>query len=328
MSRSLVLVSWLLASLVVISPARRAAAQTADEALADEGYALREQGKDGEALAKFRQAEALRPLPRYLAQVALAEQALGRWTEAYEHLKRAMSAEDDAWINSRGEPLRAALATIEAELGQLEIQCNVSGATVRVSGREAGVTPLQEPLQVAAGSVAVEVAAPGYVSVTQVITVHRGALSRAELALVPEANTASSTRGAEAAVAALAAAAPPASAHSRRHDLRWLYGVGTGAAIVLGGALTSVMSAKQVAQANDACVDSDDVRICSDSDWDANHDQVQRLDRASYALFGTGAAVALASLGMLAWKKPAERRVAWSIDVTRARALGYAQVRF
>src|SRR5207244_1663513 len=51
------------------------------EALLDQGYALRERGDDDQALAKFQAAYRLAPEPRALAQIALAEQALGRWLD-------------------------------------------------------------------------------------------------------------------------------------------------------------------------------------------------------------------------------------------------------
>jgi hypothetical protein len=84
------------------------------DALVRRGLELRMQGRDVEALAAFHEAQAARPSPRALALVALTEQALGEWRAAGEHLRAAVTAEDDPWIREHRHLLEQALAVIIA----------------------------------------------------------------------------------------------------------------------------------------------------------------------------------------------------------------------
>jgi len=79
------------------------------ESLIKKGTELRRVHRDREALAEFRKAAAIEETPRVLAQIALAEQALGIWVDAEAHLKKALAAESDAWIRKNAGVLRGAL---------------------------------------------------------------------------------------------------------------------------------------------------------------------------------------------------------------------------
>jgi len=67
-------------------------AQTSLNAQISRGVALRRQGRDASALEVFQSAWRSSRAPRALAQVALAEQALGRWVAAEAHLVEALAA--------------------------------------------------------------------------------------------------------------------------------------------------------------------------------------------------------------------------------------------
>src|SRR5260221_25029 len=82
----------------------RAAAQDAD-AFIKQGIALRRALKEQEALTAFRRAYELAPSPRAVAQIGLAEQALGRWADAEAHLLTALEAVSDPWIDKYRTPL-------------------------------------------------------------------------------------------------------------------------------------------------------------------------------------------------------------------------------
>jgi len=155
------------------------------EGLIDEGIALREQGRDEEALTRFERAWELGHAPRALTQVALAEQALGRWLDAYAHLEEALAATDDEWIAPRREVLNAELARIGERLGQLEIRGGVEGAEVRIDGREVGALPLADPVRVVAGRVTLEVVAEGYYPFSRPVRVSAGGLARETVELSP-----------------------------------------------------------------------------------------------------------------------------------------------
>ena len=98
--------------------APRAFAQDAPEDPREvEGRSLRAQGRDAEALALFRDAYGRTGSMRTLARLALAEAALGRWSDAEAHLVEAL-ASSDPWVSAnRREPaggLEGSLAQVRA----------------------------------------------------------------------------------------------------------------------------------------------------------------------------------------------------------------------
>lgn len=170
-----VLVVLLVAAVSALGAAP-ASAQSA-EALIDEGIQLREQGRDGDALERFQRAFRESGTARALAQVALAEQALGRWVDANAHLTEAL-AMGGVWIETHRPTLENALATIRSRLGRLELVDGTPGARVRVNGEDAGTLPLEEVLYVPSGTVVIEVSAPGHVPLTRTVHIEPGVLAR------------------------------------------------------------------------------------------------------------------------------------------------------
>lgn len=148
------------------------------EALVKEGVGLRREGKDLAALKKFEEANALQSSPRTLAQIGLAEQAIGRWGAADRHLRAALSASDDAWITKNRKSLEQALRTVGQHTGQLEISGTPAGSDVMVDGEQVGKLPLSGPIGATAGVVAIEVRSPGYVPVVRSTQVVAGGLTR------------------------------------------------------------------------------------------------------------------------------------------------------
>jgi len=187
-----------------------------------EGVALRRQSNDAEALKKFQQAFEANRSPRALAQMGLAEQALGRWVSAYEHLAEALQAKSDAWIAKNRGTIDTALSAVGDHVGQIEILGGAPGAEVRIDGVRRGALPLKGPLTMTTGSVTIDVSAPGFVPVQRTAVVHARQISRESfepLAPVSERAPVSSTRsdGGPATAAAvnmkkeLAPLPPPAS---------------------------------------------------------------------------------------------------------------------
>ncbi len=184
--RTLARLSALLLLLGTALAAHPAHAQTADDLLKT-GVELRRQGDDAGALAAFQRAYAATPTGHALAQQALAEQALGRWADAADHLRQALADTTDAWVAKNHAELTDSLATIEKHVGRLELLGGIPGATVRVNGRGAGTLPLPGPITVEAGTVALEVRLAGYYPVDRTVSVSPEALARETIALVAEA---------------------------------------------------------------------------------------------------------------------------------------------
>jgi hypothetical protein len=182
--------------LVASAIASAAWSQDAD-ALIDRGVELRANGQDEVALQMFRQAWEARRSPRALVQIALAEQALGRWVDAEAHLAEALTDARDPWVRRHLRALRSAQGEIRQHVGELQLQGNVPGAEVLMGGRV--VCTLPATLRVPTGAVTFTVRALGYESVTRTVSVEGPAPHREVVALEPEAR---------AAVAALPTAPP------------------------------------------------------------------------------------------------------------------------
>jgi hypothetical protein len=179
-----------------------------EEAALRRGFELREKGKDEAALAEFQHAYDLKKGARARAQMALAEQALGRWIDAEAHLAEALQRTSDPWIGRNRALLEQALGEIRQHIGSLELSGGTPGAEVRVNGRVAGKMPLAGPLRVEAGSVSLEIRAAGYLPVVRTINVPANGLAREPITLV--------AASAPPAVRAVPEVAPPAQASADR----------------------------------------------------------------------------------------------------------------
>jgi hypothetical protein len=179
------LTAVLLAAVLVSAAARPALAAgempppAADaETLIRRGIELRRAGKDAEALSLLQQAYALDGTPRALAQVGLVEQALGKWGLADQHLRRALESAADAWVRKNRAALEEALKAISHHVGHVEVTGSPAGAEVRIDGELVGHLPLPGPISVAAGGIAIEVRAPGFLTIARATSVDVGDLTR------------------------------------------------------------------------------------------------------------------------------------------------------
>lgn len=169
------LVTLMLASLACPFALAAEPAAEADAAIS-KGVELRRQGKNEEALDQFQKAYRLAPTPRAKAQIALAEQAIGRWADAERDLGEALNNAADPWIARQRPVLSEAMNVIRRHLGGLTVKGEPAGAVVELDGEAVGVIPLPER-HVTAGEVVVTVRAPGFVSVTRKVQVTPGELA-------------------------------------------------------------------------------------------------------------------------------------------------------
>ncbi|HET6145933.1 MAG TPA: tetratricopeptide repeat protein [Polyangia bacterium] len=160
-----------------------ASAEDADT-LIRKGVELRRQGKEQEALETFQRAVQIKRAPRALAQVALAEQAMGTWVTAERDLKEALAGEaTDAWIAKNRRQLEDALRVIQGHLGSLEVVGEPVGAEVLADGEPIGLLPLARPLRLPIGEITLTVRKEGYDKITRVASIARGALVRESVTL-------------------------------------------------------------------------------------------------------------------------------------------------
>lgn len=146
---------------VVIASLSSAKPARADEVtdLLEQGVALRRQHRTEEALDAFLRAARLSPAPAILAQVGLAEQALGRWIEAAHDLDVAVAAADDPWIAKNLDALHGAQAIVAQHVAWLTVDVDVASAEIGLDGvgLERGIAA-----RVSTGPAVLEVRAPGY----------------------------------------------------------------------------------------------------------------------------------------------------------------------
>ncbi|HEX7600493.1 MAG TPA: PEGA domain-containing protein [Polyangiaceae bacterium] len=178
------------AALLVLAALAVAPVAHADgaDALIEQGLVLREAGRDAEALDQFKKAYALAPSPRALAQMALAEQALGRWVVAEANLGRALRSVQDPWIMKNRAALDGALVTIARHLGDLEVAGGATGAEVLLDGEGVGTLPLPGPLRAEVGTRTLEIKRDGYYPVSRMVTIANGEPARVSVEMKPRAN--------------------------------------------------------------------------------------------------------------------------------------------
>lgn len=241
---------------LLLAPPWSANAQTVnEEASYSQGAALRAQHRDAEALELFRQLHARTSHPRALAQVALAEGAIGRWVDAEAHLTQALAA-TDPWITRNRATLVTTLGTVRTHVGTLEVICDDATASVWIDGRRAG--NVGGPVRVLAGTVSFEVRTEGRAPVVRVATVPSDGIAREEVRL-PAAPTPVLAEGTPAngtpvtASATVDFATPPHNTGGLRRTLGWV-SIGTGAALAIGGGVAWAIGRGAASAYNDDAI--------------------------------------------------------------------------
>jgi len=298
--RRLLLALAIVCAATASRPGRAAdpAPPSADEAL-QRGVELRKEGRDTEALREFVRAYELAPTPRARAQIGLAEQALGRWVAAEQHLGEALAARDDPWIAGYAEPLEKALATVERHLASVDVTANVPGATLSVNGAQVAELPLERPVRVVAGTAVLAVRAPGHVEVRRTIEAPPGATVHEEFSLVLQPPPPGSVGAAPRAVTAA-----PAGPGDRGAGLRTA-GLITGGLGVAGLAVGTYFGVRTLADK------SDRDGHCSSQGCDPRGVELDHQARtdATISTIGFGAGLAFAAAGaVLFWRGSAPPR--------------------
>jgi hypothetical protein len=155
-----------------------------EEALIERGNSMRREHRDAEALEQFRRAYEVRRSPRVRAQIAFAEQALGRWVDAERDLLAVMASTDDRWVASHGDVLRVASDVVRKHLATLAIRTSAPGAELWLEETRVGELPL-EAIRVPAGAVRFELRAHGFESAARTVTVEPGTSVVEEIEMVP-----------------------------------------------------------------------------------------------------------------------------------------------
>jgi tetratricopeptide (TPR) repeat protein len=231
--------------------------------LVKQGIDERRKGHDRDALELFKRAHAIDGGVRSLAQVALAEQALGMWPEAETHLRQALEHADDPWIKKNLMALRKSAEVVASHVGSLEVWGTPAGAEVLVNGSPAGVFPLAQPLRVPSGTQSLTVRAPGYIELARAVEVAAGGVARErfELPRKPSASLAAVAPPASAGSSAGPSVAPlirsPASDNAESPSIasRWWFWTAVGAVVVAGGVTAFLLTRPDNCMSGAKCLD-------------------------------------------------------------------------
>jgi hypothetical protein len=113
------------ATLIVATVLFAAAAHAqsgAGRAALQRGVELRYRGDDAGALVEFQRAYDASHSPLALAQMGLAEQALGQWVPAEAHLRAALAIHGDNWIDGHREALSSAYAYLLSHIEPARVE--------------------------------------------------------------------------------------------------------------------------------------------------------------------------------------------------------------
>jgi len=287
----------MLAALATEHPALGQGAADDEETLIKRGLEQREKGDDAAALRQFQNAHSRSHSGRSLAQVALAEQALGHWVDAESHLVEAMRHDQEPWVARNMNLFRQALGDIQSHLGSLELTGGVAGAEVKINDVGVGVLPLKA-LRVPAGSVALSVVAPNHFPMARTVTVPAGGLAREPVVLVPTP-TAGDRPPADAGPAGVnvAAPSPDASWSGRRKLATGLAAAGVASLAV--GIVFHVVRNGRAGDFNNAGCMSDNGTITGPTGCSSRYDDVQQA--RNFAIGGYAGAAILGGLGAFLW---------------------------
>jgi hypothetical protein len=257
------------------------------------GVQLRREGKNAEALEVFQRAYAEHPSPRALAQIALAQQALGNWVAAESGLIEALAAREDPWIARSASALEAALSTVRDHLASLYVETDTPGATISISGRVVGTAPLSAAIRVPSGDTWIELRAPGYTTQSQAL--HLIARSeqhvRIDLPKIPEVGADTERAPPPPPMAATAPAPPPPAPRSTAQHTAGIVALIAGGVFLAGGITAHVVREYHASKYND------DVFCPNKEDCSAYQDVVETA--GTLAIIGYSAAGAAVLTGII-----------------------------
>lgn len=215
------------------------------DAFIKRGVELRKKGQDRAALAEFQRALAIKATPRVFAQIGLAEQALGLWLPAEEHLSGAVKASADPWIIRNRAVLDDALTVVSGHLGTVEVWGEPAGAEVQINGQPAGRLPAPDAVRVIAGACSLAVRAEGYQEAARTLQVSGGTLVRENVQLVrlaPPLARQPAQEPARPPIVTAGARLPPDQPEEHSGVAgRWWFWTAIGVAVVGGAAATFVL---------------------------------------------------------------------------------------
>ncbi len=167
-----------------------AVAGTSSEAdrLFEQGVAAQKAGKLADAEALFVKAWGIKKTWDIAANLGLVELKQGKLAEGARHVAYAIANLPPTESDTTRDNLAKAFAAARAEVAEVKVTCDVEGATVRVGGKVAGVTPLGTAVFAAPGSVSVDVTKDGYEAASKSVEATKGGTAEIALTLVKKSS--------------------------------------------------------------------------------------------------------------------------------------------
>ena len=260
-------VSWsvLLVTAMALFASKGAAEPSAQDreqarSLMDLGDEKTAAGDHEAALKAYQAADAIMGVPTTGIEVGKALEKLGRLVEARDAYVRvtrypARSGESATFTNARDTAAQSAEA-----LGR-----RIPSLTLKITGLPDGTSPevsldgtavrsdlLGLPLKVNPGARRVTATAPGFLPIEQEVTLAEGGAEQLELAFQPDPSAPAAPSEGPAGDAAPDAEQGVSTADAPSRTLMWI-GFGVGAAGIVAGSVTGVMSLSRASAAKDQC---------------------------------------------------------------------------
>ena len=266
---SLVLLAWLAQS---ATPVTDSDSKAKAKALLGEGSSLYRRGDYAGALAKFEAAYAAFPSPKLWFNIGQANRDLGRPVEALDAFEKFVGLAPDAPADALADA-RSSVSVLRKQLGQIRVECAISGAEISLDGKNLGQAPLPGPVWATPGRHQVAATHASASPVIENADVTAGALQTVVVRLVPTAPPAT--------VASTPATASPSALEARtpapQADRGWWLGrkwtwVAAGSAVLLTGAAAIVggLAQSRFNDLNSSCGSSNATRPgCDESEISA-----------------------------------------------------------
>ncbi|MCB9535115.1 MAG: PEGA domain-containing protein [Myxococcales bacterium] len=236
----------------------------ADQAFLREDYAG--------ALRLLERAYAEDPQPRFVANMGLVLEKMGRFAEAVAALERFLATEPPY------DKAEAAERVVHRLKPWLRITTEPAGAKVTVDGRAVGRSPLQA--RVLVGQRTVQAHLPGHADARQQVEIVPGEVANVQLTL-PKKAEAATPAPPPRALAPAAPRSPP-----RQRDLRlWAYVAWGAAALSAGGAGVMYAVGSQAIDARDDAGDA--------ATWDEENDRAAAMQTGAIAAGALAGALAV-----------------------------------
>jgi hypothetical protein len=179
--------AFVLLGMTVSSPARAQSPEDAQRAqeIKRRGDDAITGGRPAEALAAYNEAYGITKDPALLYNRGRAYMALTEFPQALEQIE-AFDKAAPAELKAKVPGLERLLLELRQKVSNVEITCDVPGATVRLRDRTVGTTPLAGLIKVNSGAAVIEITKDGYFPYKKELSLPNGGLVPLDVRLVSQ----------------------------------------------------------------------------------------------------------------------------------------------